>query len=181
MLGGFHVRSLSEQHDTLHHPSGEFFWKFLLHMSFIWSEIWKSLPLGVWSKRSILFLPLQLDICIWCIWSYTYCKALPVFAVPHGPLLSVLHDFTNWPVWHQSESVLSSSPTQITRGAGKPEEPSQSIFFSSKKIHERLPPSLFLSSLKSSTVSWLSHNLLLRMSLTLAKESGISAFCRGLP
>lgn len=32
MLGGFHVRFLSEQHDTLHHPSGEFFWKFLLVM-----------------------------------------------------------------------------------------------------------------------------------------------------
>lgn len=35
--------------------------------------------------------------------------------------------------------------------------------------------------LLSSAVSWLSHNLLLRVSLTLAKESEISAFCRGLP
>lgn len=33
VLGGFHVWSLSEQHDTLHHPNGEFFWKFLLYMS----------------------------------------------------------------------------------------------------------------------------------------------------
>lgn len=30
VLAGFHVRSLSEQHDTLHHPSGGFFWKFVL-------------------------------------------------------------------------------------------------------------------------------------------------------
>lgn len=37
-LGGFHVRSLSEQHDTPHHPSGEFFWKFLVYVSFMWSH-----------------------------------------------------------------------------------------------------------------------------------------------
>lgn len=36
MLQGFHVRSLSEQHDTLHHPSGEFFWKFPFCMALLW-------------------------------------------------------------------------------------------------------------------------------------------------
>lgn len=35
MLKGFHVRSLSEQHDTLHHPSGEFFWKFCVYMALL--------------------------------------------------------------------------------------------------------------------------------------------------
>lgn len=38
MLKGFHVRSLSEQHDTLHHPSGEFFWKFRFFTRLYWSS-----------------------------------------------------------------------------------------------------------------------------------------------
>lgn len=80
-----------------------------------------------------------------------------------------------------SDSVLSSSPSQMTSDAGYSRGTKPKNFFSSKKIHERLPPSCFLSSLEWSTVSWLSHDLLLRMSLTLAKESGISAFCHGLP
>lgn len=37
VLGGFDVRSLSEQHDTLHRPNGEFFWKFPLYIcNFLW-------------------------------------------------------------------------------------------------------------------------------------------------
>lgn len=123
-------------------------------------------------------LQLQLGSCIFCIlW-----QALPVFTVPLLPplILRVLHHFTNRPVLTLFFFTSSNNlpMLEIT------EEPSQKLFIlSSKKIHERLPPFCFLSlsSLSSCTVSWLSHDLLLRMSLTLAKESGISAFCRGLP
>lgn len=46
VLGGFHVWSLSEQHDTLHHPNGEFFWKFLLYMSLFLHFFFKSFGHG---------------------------------------------------------------------------------------------------------------------------------------
>lgn len=129
---------------------------------------------------------LQLFLCSgnWVL--YIFCNAfdsrirIVKVAVPCGPFYQ--RSTTNRPIWHQSDPVLSSSLSQTTSA---PENSSRAkkifFFFSSKKIHEHLPPILFLSLLGSSTVSWLSHDLLLRMSLTLAKESGISAFCRGPP
>lgn len=88
------------------------------------------------------------------------------------PLLSVLLNFTNWPV--------RFCPLFFTFSINRWKEPRQNLFFFQKNTW-RLPPSCFLFSDESSTVSWLFHDLLLRMSLTLAKESGISAFCHGLP
>lgn len=62
-----------------------------------------------------------------------------------------------------------------------PQEPRAFFFLLPKKYTRTSPFPFFLSFLESSTVSWLFYNLLLRMSLMLAKESGISAFCHGPP
>lgn len=160
---------------------GNFFGSFN-SMFFIWSWIWKKLILWCleWSFNSSSAPATGFYFCN-CIWSKcsNIWQALPVFLL--ASFLSVLHYFTIWPIWHHHQTVLSSSPSQITSDAGIHRGTKPDFFSSSKKIHKRLPPSCFLSFLESSTVSWLSHDLLLRMSLTLAKESGISAFCRGPP
>lgn len=89
----------------------------------------------------IFFIHLILTLSVKCssIW-----QALPVFAVCHGPLLSVLHDFSDWPVWHQSDSVFSFSPSQITSDAGNSRraKPKQ-FFFLPKKYMSVFPHSVF--------------------------------------
>lgn len=150
-----HVRFLSEQHDTLHHPSGEFFWKFLLYMCFlfyffkvIWSWIWKLWPQGVWIELSV---PLQLGFCLFnpfdCTlivkWS-NISQALPVFSVPYGPFYDC--STTNRPMWHHSESVLSSSLSQTTSYPRKSRR-SKPFFFLPKKYMSTFPfPFSLLSS-----------------------------------
>lgn len=58
VLGGFHVRSLSEQHGTLYHPSGEFFWKFLVYVFhmviiFVNNDLWFGKCLELWKCSNI--------------------------------------------------------------------------------------------------------------------------------
>lgn len=125
-------------------------------------------PRGVWSELLILLLPLQVGFVFFFgafdLMTFLYrCSTISLTSLSNTSriLSSPLYSFKYLLMLKFQRSKVQN-------------------FFSSKKIYKRVPPSCFLSSLESSTVSWLSHDLLLRMSLTLAKESGISAFCRGL-
>lgn len=94
---------------------------------------------GNWVLYFFYTFDLTLSVKCSSIW-----QALPVFAVCHGPLLSVLHDFSNWPVWHQSDSVFSFSPSQITSDAGNSRGPKpKQFFFLPKKYMSVFPHSVF--------------------------------------
>lgn len=118
-LGGFHVRFLSEQHDTLHHLMGEFFWKFLVYKHLV----------------------VDLKTTLWCLectfTSYTTATGFRIFQIKKAPIFTGLSD--NDQILFHLFQLFKYHPLEI------PEAQAQKNIFLPKKYTSTFPHSVFSS------------------------------------
>lgn len=132
VLGGFHVWSLSEQHDTLHHPNGEFFWKFLLYMSLFLHFFLKSFGHGFGHNcNKVLGVNFQCP----CNIFFFLCMFCFVTAFNSALIGLFQCSTTNWPVWICLPNL--TYPGKSTRA--------KSFFFLLPKKYTRTSPFPFFS------------------------------------